>query len=135
MAVGMIHAFYLKYLGYKVENARILARIPFPIMYASEQDTRLDKSKFYFNCAQRVYHDSLENFPFIATLLFIGGQGIPSLAGFGGVLYLVSKVQYNKKYFGNAKWLKIGILGDFATLMMVYASLVAIGNSKIQFSK
>ena len=85
-------------------KARKLAGVPYPNMYASQEEAAKDLQKLKFNCTQRSHQNMLEKYPMFLMLLAIGSKTSPLYAGIAGVLYLIGRVDYAIGYStGDAK--------------------------------
>ena len=94
MLVATSSTFLLLWLETKVMNARKLAGVPYPNLYASHDEAAKDALKLKFNCCQRAHQNTLEKYPLFLALLGMASLSSPFYAGVGGVLYLVGRVDY-----------------------------------------
>ncbi|KAJ3270712.1 hypothetical protein HDV01_007468 [Terramyces sp. JEL0728] len=103
--------FVLIYLGMQVYDARKVANVPYPNLYASGEEAEKDRKKHVFNCTQRGHHNTLESIPSFLILFGISSIEYPKLAALSGVGYLVSRIIYaigyssgipDRRYWGGA---------------------------------
>ncbi|KAJ9564732.1 hypothetical protein OSB04_000698 [Centaurea solstitialis] len=83
------------FMQIQVGRARKRYNVPYPILYATEADSKDYK---IFNCIQRGHQNSLETLPIFFTLLVLGGIRFPITCSVLGVVYTVSRFFYFTGY-------------------------------------
>ncbi|KAJ9564730.1 hypothetical protein OSB04_000696 [Centaurea solstitialis] len=82
------------FMQLQVGRARLKYNVPYPILYATEADSKDYK---LFNCIQRT-SNSLEALPVFFTLLLLGGIRHPITCTVLGMVYTVSRFFYFTGY-------------------------------------
>ncbi|PKS10374.1 hypothetical protein jhhlp_002125 [Lomentospora prolificans] len=115
--------------GARVGGFRKRARVPYPYLYATPEQTAAAKTQeekdalYLFNCAQRGHGNFLENHTSALYLLLTAGLKYPIAASALGALWSVSRIMYavgytnpNKKN-GSGRYLGIGQYFGFLGLL------------------
>ncbi|KAI9345628.1 hypothetical protein BDR26DRAFT_856360 [Obelidium mucronatum] len=98
IAVGALSTLYPLVLGGQVGGARKRANVPYPHMYATQEECAKDKNKYLFNCYQRAHHNFLENYPQFLFLLATSGIQYPQIAAGAGAVWIVGRIFYASNY-------------------------------------
>ncbi|GJV33874.1 microsomal glutathione S-transferase 3-like protein [Tanacetum coccineum] len=89
------YCFFNAYMQINVSKARKKYNVPYPIMYATEADS---KDYNIYNCVQRGHQNSLEALPIFFILMVLGGLNRPVTCSVLGVVYIVSRYFYFNGY-------------------------------------
>lgn len=71
--MGVASTFLNQWLALNVAKYRKRAEVPYPNAYATATETKDNKAKYLFNCAQRSHATYLEHWPTMLVGLFAGG--------------------------------------------------------------
>ncbi|KAJ3531078.1 hypothetical protein NM688_g7623 [Phlebia brevispora] len=81
-----------------VENARNLAHIAYPQLYAEKEEAARSKDAMKFNCVQRAHQNMLENVPLLYSSTMIAGLKYPVAAAALLVGYTLTRIPYTLGY-------------------------------------
>ncbi|KAL8246762.1 hypothetical protein R6Q59_007978 [Mikania micrantha] len=110
------------YMQIQVGRARKKYNVLYPILYATEADSKDFK---LFNCIQRGHQNSLESLPIFFVMMVVGGLKHPLICTGLGLGYTVSRYFYFTGYSsGNPKKrLPIGGFNGLALLGLVVVNI------------
>ncbi|KVI08692.1 microsomal glutathione S-transferase 3-like [Cynara cardunculus var. scolymus] len=89
------YGFVNVYMQIQVGKARKKYKVYYPILYATEADSKDYK---IFNCIQRGHQNSLESLPIFFVLMVLGGLKHPVICTALGLVYTVSRFFYFTGY-------------------------------------
>ncbi|KVI03016.1 microsomal glutathione S-transferase 3-like [Cynara cardunculus var. scolymus] len=89
------YCFLNVFMQIQVGRARKKYNVPYPILYATEADSKDYK---IYNCIQRGHQNSLEVLPIFFILMVLGGLRHPITCSVLGVVYIVSRFFYFTGY-------------------------------------
>ncbi|KAI0425202.1 hypothetical protein F5Y09DRAFT_111119 [Xylaria sp. FL1042] len=103
--------------------ARKASGIPYPISYATKEETEKNPKAYKFNLAQRAHANFTENYTSFITALLIAGLRYPNQATYAGAAWVLGRFAYALGYtsFGpSGRLLGYGVsqLGKFALSIM-----------------
>lgn len=90
---AILSQFFLIYLLINVSRARKKYNIPLPHQYTTDPDKNI------FNCYQRAYLNTVENYTSFMVLLFLGGQVFPVVCSLAGLLWILGRLLYAWGYY------------------------------------
>ncbi|XP_071704404.1 uncharacterized protein [Rutidosis leptorrhynchoides] len=116
------YCFFNAYMQIQVGKARKKYNVGYPILYATEADSKDYK---IYNCVQRGHQNSLETLPIFFTLLVLGGLKHPVICSVLGVVYIVTRYFYFNGYAsGDPKGrLPLGKYNNLAMLGLVIVNI------------
>ncbi|KAK1439278.1 hypothetical protein QVD17_05094 [Tagetes erecta] len=116
------YCFLNAYMQIQVGKARKKYNVSFPILYATEADSKDFK---IYNCVQRGHQNSLELLPMFFILLVLGGLKHPITCSLLGVGYIVCRYFYFTGYASGdpKRRLPIGKYSNLAMLGLVIVNI------------
>lgn len=93
--VVVLYCFLNFWMSFQVGKARKKYKVFYPIMYATEADSKDAK---LFNCIQRGHQNSLEMMPMFFVLMILGGFKHPLICASLGVFYSITRFFFFKGY-------------------------------------
>ncbi|KAJ7698181.1 hypothetical protein B0H14DRAFT_2549263 [Mycena olivaceomarginata] len=90
--------FLLTWQTVKVSQARKLAGVEYPRLYADEKEMAANINALKFNCAQRAHQNTLEYLPLLLSATLITALKYPTLAASALGLWSFSRVGYTLGY-------------------------------------
>ena len=80
-----------------------MAKIPYPISYATAEQASSSRMAYIFNCAQRAHTNYLEHQTTLLVAMFIGGLKAPIVSAGMGFAWLIARIMYVQGYTSDSK--------------------------------